>query len=671
MEMGENNHKAKEPAFEREIGAPVSSGVNRTDSTVHEQQSREADLTPKAVQAHQAQLDVASSAADSLHAMRHSLAHILATAVQHLWPDAKFGVGPVVENGFYYDIDLGKDTLSEDDFPKIEKEMHKIIGQNQAFERSEKSIGDAIAWAKENHQPYKEELLNDLKRAGTTVAKDLDSEELGIAAKDKSKVEKVSFYTNGDFTDLCRGPHVESTGKAGAFKLRRLSGAYWRGNEKNPQMQRIYGVAFETEKELQDFLELLEEAKKRDHRKLGQELDLFVFSDLVGSGLPLFTPRGTVVREELGKFSQELQAQAGYERVTIPHIAKIDLYKTSGHYDKFPEKFTVKSYESSQEFMMKPMNCPHHTQIYNSRPRSYRDLPVRYMENTMVYRDEKAGELHGLSRVRAATQDDGHVFCRPDQIEEEFTSIMNMIKDMYAVFDMNFRARLSFRDNSDAYLGDAKLWENAQKTIEDVAKKLDITYFIAEGEAAFYGPKIDIMAIDALGREWQLATEQLDFIQPERFGLVYADADGSEKRPVMIHKALLGSLERFMAVYIEHTAGKFPVWLAPEQIRFITVNQEPETTDFADTLKKKGDELGLRATVDNSNESVGKKIRDAELWKVPYTIVIGEKEIGGASITPRIRQDLAVIAAHPEMPPENFLKTVANEAKSRVNKSSM
>ncbi len=607
---------------------------------------------------------------DNLHAMRHSLAHITATAVQHLWPEAKFGVGPVVEHGFYYDIDLGEQSISEEDLSRIEDEMRKVIADNQPFERTEKPIDEAIAWAKEKHQPYKEELLNDLKRAGTTVAKDLDADELGTISGGEAQVDRVSFYTNGDFTDLCRGPHLESTGKVGAFKLMRVSGAYWRGNDKNAQMQRLYGIAFNNEKELRIHLEMLEEAKKRDHRKLGQELDLFVFSDLVGPGLPLFTPRGTILRDEIGAFSQELQKQAGYQKVAIPHIAKVDLYKTSGHFDKYPERFTVTSYESDDEFMMKPMNCPHHTQIYASRPRSYRDLPIRYMENTVVYRDEKNGELHGLSRVRGATQDDAHVFCRVDQIEEEFTSIMTMIQDMYKVFGLKWRARLSFRDDSDKYLGEKDLWDSAQKTLEDVAKKLELDYFVGVGEAAFYGPKIDIMATDALGREWQLATEQLDFVQPERFQLEYAAADGSMQRPVMIHKALLGSFERFLSVYIEHTAGKFPVWLAPEQVRLITVNQEDATVEFAKKMADKANELGVRVEVDNDNESVGKKIRAAEMWKVPYTVVIGEKELAGGDLMPRIRKDLEVQPEHKAVAIEEFLSTVANEAKSRVNKTS-
>lgn len=605
--------------------------------------------------------------------MRHSLAHIMANAVQHLWPEAKFGVGPVVENGFYYDIDVPGVTISEDDFGRIEDEMKSIISEKQPLEHSVMPIDEAISWAKGRAQPYKEELLNDLKRAGTTVAKDLDADELGTIAEGDTATEEVSFYTNGDFTDLCRGPHVENTGAVGAFKLMRVAGAYWRGKDTNPQMQRLYGVAFATQEELKHHLEMLEEAKRRDHRRLGQELDLFTFSDLVGSGLPLFTPRGTILRNQIENFSQELQSAAGYERVAIPHMAKVDLYKTSGHFDKYPERFSVTSFESDTEFMMKPMNCPHHTQIYASKQRSYRDLPIRYMENTMVYRDEKAGELHGLSRVRAATQDDGHVFCRFDQIEEEFTAIMNMIRDMYDVFGLSWRARLSFRDDSDKYLGDPKQWSKAQETIENVAKKLELDYFIGEGEAAFYGPKIDIMATDALGREWQLATEQLDLVQPSRFNLTYTAEDGSEQAPVMIHKALLGSVERFLSVYIEHTAARFPVWLAPEQIRIITPNQDEAIVAFAKKVAADAREkYGLRVSVDDNNESVGKKIREVEILKVPYSVVIGAKELESGDIVPRVRGDMRVKEGDAEaLKIDNFLHTVANEAKTRVSHSSL
>lgn len=607
-----------------------------------------------------------------LHAMRHSLAHIMATAIKHIWPTVKLGVGPVVENGFYYDIDVADTAVSEDDFAKIEAEMKKIIDENQTFERTYKTIDEAIAWAQQSGQPYKEELLNDLKRAGTTSAKNISAEELGLQADGDSKVEQVSFYTNGDFTDLCRGPHVESTGKVGAFKLMRVSGAYWRGKEGNPQMQRVYGVAFKTDKELRQHLAMLEEAKKRDHRKLGQELDLFVFSDLVGSGLPLFTPRGTVLREELARFSNELRQRNGFQKVAIPHITKEDLYVKSGHWAKFgDELFLVKSQETSDKFVMKPMNCPHHTQIFASQPRSYRDLPLRYLETTTVYRDEKTGELGGLSRVRSITQDDSHDFCRQDQIEQEIDTLLSSARELYEAAGMTLRVRLSYRDSSDAYLGDQKLWESAQQQLKTATEKNELEYFEQEGEAAFYGPKIDMMVSDALGREHQLATVQLDFVMPERFGLEYTDEKGEKQSPVMIHCALLGSLERFLSVYIEHTAGKFPVWVAPEQIRIITVNQEENTVAFANEIVRQAQDLDLRIIVDNDNESVGKKIRNAEVWKVPYTLVIGEKEMETGEVTPRIRKDMAVSEQVQARTVDEFLKTVAHEAKSRVSKTSL
>lgn len=609
---------------------------------------------------------------DDLEAMRHSLAHIMAAAVTNLWPAAKLGVGPVVENGFYYDIDLGNNTISEEDFAKIEAEMKKIIKQDQPFEKSEQGIDQAIAWAKQAKQPYKEELLNDLKRSGTTVAKDLDAEELGLQADGDSKVDKVSFYTNGSFRDLCRGPHVASTGRVGAFKLMRIAGAYWRGKEDNPQMQRLYGVAFKTEAELAKYLELLEEAKRRDHRKLGKELDLYVFSDLVGSGLPLFTPRGTVIRQNLLNFSEQLQEKSGYQRVFIPHITKQELYKKSGHWDKFGrELFLVESQETDDKFVLKPMNCPHHIQIYASQPRSYRDLPIRYMESTVQYRDEKSGELHGLSRVRGISIDDSHVFCREGDIESEITAVIQMVKDMYKALDMEFYARLSYRDDSDEYLGDKKLWNKAEKIIAQVAKTEELNSVEEVGEAAFYGPKIDFMVKDSLGREWQCATIQLDFVQPERFGLSYVDSDGHEKQPVMIHKALLGSIERFLSVYIEHTGGKFPVWLAPEQVRIITVNQEEKTVKFAEELLNKAKAAGLRAVLDNDNESVGKKIRASEVMKVPYTVVIGDKEIESGKVVPRVRADMEVQKEHGSHKIDDFFQTVANEAKTRVTKTSL
>lgn len=604
-----------------------------------------------------------SDSQDHLHAMRHSFAHIMATAIQQKWPEAKFGVGPVVGNGFYYDVDLGDGKLSEEDFADLEARMKQVIDEDYTFERSELPIDEAINWAKDSNQPYKLELLNDLKRSGTTVAKDLDTAELGLAASGDSAVDKVSFYKNGPFTDLCRGPHVESTGKVGAFRLMRVGGAYWRGKEDNAQMQRIYGAAFETEKELRQYLNMLEEAKKRDHRKLGQELDLFVFSDMVGSGLPMFTPRGTILREELAAFSNSLREQHGFQKVWTPHITKKDLYEASGHWAKFgDELFLVKSQETSDELAMKPMNCPHHTRIYASQPRSYRDLPLRYLETTTVYRDEKTGELGGLSRVRAITQDDSHVFCRPDQIEAEIRGLLMAAKQMYEAVDMKLRVRLSYRDDSDAYLGPKELWESAQNQLKTAVVENNLEYFEEEGEAAFYGPKIDFMATDAIGREHQLATVQLDFVQPQRFELEYTTEAGDRATPVMIHSALLGSIERFLSVYIEHTAGRFPVWLAPEQVRIITVNQEEATVTYAEDLAGKARAHGIRVEVDNTNESVGKKIRSAEVAKVPFTLVIGEKEIESNQVTPRVRKDLSELQSSSA---EDFLSLVSEHIVSR------
>lgn len=409
---------------------------------------------------------------------------------------------------------------------------------------------------------------------------------------------------------------------------------------------------------------MTDDNQKPDHRRLGYDLDLFVFSDLVGSGLPLFTPRGTVLRDELFRFSEELQRKNGYQKVAIPHITKKDLYEKSGHWAKFGEElFLVKSQETKDQMVLKPMNCPHHTQIYAARPRSYKELPIRYMESTIQYRDEKKGELNGLSRVRSISIDDSHVFCTLDQIENEFTLIMAMIKEMYEVFDMKFRARLSFRDSSDKYLGDPANWDVAQKTIEDVAKKMGLDYFVQEGDAAFYGPKIDIMATDSLGREWQLATEQLDFVQPERFELKYTDSDGTEKTPVMVHKALLGSFERFLSIYLEHTNGNFPVWLAPEQIRVACLNDDEKIIAKAKAVVAAARELGLRAELDDSNESVGKKIHASEAMKVPYTIVIGRKEVESGNVTPRLRSDLKFETKESSI--EDFLAMVADQAKSR------
>jgi len=610
-----------------------------------------------------------------IHAMRHSLAHIMATAIMRLYPGVKLGVGPVIENGFYYDIDLGSQQLSKDDFSAIESEMKKIIAEDQPFERFAMPIDKAIAWAKENGQPYKEELLNDLKRAGTTVAKDLNAEELGTITEGDSQVDEVSFYKNGGFTDLCRGPHIASTGQAGAFKLMRISGVYWRGKEGNPQMQRIIGAGFATEKELRQHLTFLEEAKKRDHRKLGQELDLFTFSDMVGAGLPLYTPRGTVLIEELKNALRQISREHDMLLVSIPHLAKIDLYKTSGHADKFSQElFRVKSHYD-QEFILKPVNCPHHTQIYAARPRSYKELPLRYIEQTMQYRDEKPGAIGGLQRTRGFTVDDGHTFCTVDQIKQEATLLVDVIRQFYESLGLwgNHWVSLSVRDpqKPEAYIGDTEDWDKAEAMLAQVADDFKLDAKRMEGEAAIYGPKLDFMFKDALGRETQLATVQLDFAMPKRFGLTYTNEAGQEVPPVMIHRAILGSFERFIMLLIEHFAGKFPIWLAPEQVRVITVNQEEQTVTFADTIAQKAKELGLRLTVDNDNESVGKKIRNAEVMKVPYSIVVGEKEIETGMLTPRVRKDIEVSPTHEARTIDEFLKTVAHEAKGRVSRTSL
>ncbi len=610
---------------------------------------------------------------DELHAMRHSLAHILATAVRSLWPEAKFGVGPVVENGFYYDIDLGEVKISEREFKKIEEAMRRVINQDVPFERFAKPVDEAIAWAREAGQPYKEELLNDLKRAGTTVASDLSADEMGTITEGDSKLDEVSFYKNGDFTDLCRGPHVASTGKVGAFKLMRVAGAYWRGNEKNAQMQRVYGVAFATKEELDQYLAMLEEAKKRDHRKLGQELDLFVFSELVGPGLPLWTPRGTILRRQLDNFVQEMRDEVGFQEVSIPHITKKDLYIKSGHWSKFSDELFKITTREGHEFAMKPMNCPHHTQIYASKQRSYRELPVRYRETTTCYRDEQSGELNGLSRVRAFAQDDAHVFCRTVQIKDEIISLWDIVERFYSAFGMDLRLRVSTHDpvHQENYLGDPKTWESSVEDLKAIAQeKVGEDYDLGVGEAAFYGPKLDFMARDAIGRTWQVATIQLDFNQPEGFDLTCINEKGEPERIVMIHCAIMGSIERFLSIMIEHTAGKFPIWLAPEQIRIASVNQEETTLKFVADFVEKAKALGLRVGVDNDNESVGKKIRSAELMKVPYVVIAGEKEVETGRVVPRVRRDMVVHESTDSTDVDNFLQSVANESKSRVSKSS-
>ena len=561
---------------------------------------------------------------DKIEEMRHTLSHVLAAAVRELYPGAKFGIGPAIENGFYYDIDFGDTKLSDTDLAKIEKKMRGIIARKLPMTKRKATKDEALSWARDEKQDYKIELIKELPESA-----------------------EISFYDMGDlFTDLCKGPHVKDLSKIGPFKLVRIAGAYWRGDEKRPMLTRIYGVAFNTEKELDDYLKRQEEAKKRDHRKLGKELDLFCFSDLVGAGLPLFTPRGTTLRELMANYSLSLRGREGFEKVWTPHITKTDLYKTSGHYAKFgDELFMVHSQVSGEDFAMKPMNCPHHAQIFASRPRTYRDMPVRYMEATTDYRDEKTGELGGLSRVRSLTQDDSHVFCRNDQIKEEVKKLVGIVKELYETMGMQkLRARLSYRSDEDKYLGDKKLWEMSQKQIKQAAIDNHLDYFEQEGEAAFYGPKIDFMAEDALGREHQLATIQLDFVQPERFGLEFTNKKGEKERPVMIHHATLGSIERFLSVFIEHTGGWFPFWCAPEQVRVVTVNDQ--VNDYVAKITKVLDDIvlekplkynELRYSVDDSDDSLGKKIRRATAMKIPAILVVGPKDVEDKVVSIRLR----------------------------------
>lgn len=554
--------------------------------------------------------------------MRHSLSHIMAAAIRNLYTDTttiKFGVGPAIDNGFYYDIDFGGVKVSEDDFKKIEKEMRKIINKKMPIVRSEKTREEALKWAKDNKQKYKEELIKDLPED-----------------------ETISFYTLGNFEDLCKGPHVENTGGVGVFKLDKVAGAYWRGDEKREMLTRIYGLAFETQEELDEYLKQQEEAKKRDHRKIGKELGLFCYSELVGAGLPLFTPKGTILRDMVAALANSYRERCGYQKVCIPHIANIDLYKTSGHFEKFPEMLRFTSTESGDELALKPVNCPHHSQIFASVPRSYKELPVKFLETTMVYRDERKGELGGLSRVRAITQDDSHVFCTEEQVGDIFGELIESAKDLYKRINMQLKLRLSFRDDSDGYIGTPEMWGKAQNAIKEMAEKFKMDYSIGEGEAAMYGPKMDFMAVDALGREWQLATVQLDYAMPTRFGLEYTAEDGSKKTPIMIHCALLGSIERFLSVFIEHTAGWFPAWCAPEQMRILTLNdgvadyaQKVEgvvkrvRTSFFDRDYK------VRYTVDDRNESLGKKIREAVKMKIPFVFIVGPKDAEAEEVSVR------------------------------------
>ncbi|MBP7766933.1 threonine--tRNA ligase [Candidatus Saccharibacteria bacterium] len=578
---------------------------------------------------------------DNLYAMRHSLAHIMAAAVTTIWPQAKLGVGPVIENGFYYDIDIGDATISEADFSKIEKKMRYIIAQNQEFIQIHRPIDDAINWAKEAGQSYKSELLNDLKRAGTTVAKDLNADEFGTISEGDSEVETVSFYENGNFVDLCRGPHVASTGKVGAFKLMRVAGAYWRGKEGNPQMQRLYGVAFETQEELDHYLHMLEEAKARDHRKLGRELDLFFFHE-TALGMAYWLPNGVVLYNKLVDFWREEHRNRSYSEIVSPVMNKKELYQTSGHFDHYWEDMFTSTTSDGEEYGIKAMNCPNAMVVFGHKQRSYRELPLRLSDTDPLHRHELSGTLNGLLRIRSFRQDDAHVFVTEEQISAEYKNIFEITERFYSIFGLEYSFRLGTRPEK--FMGDPKLWDSAESTLKQILEESGKEFFVEEGDGAFYGPKIDILMKDSLGRPWQMGTIQLDFQQPIRFDLKYTDEDGKEKTPIAIHRVIYGSLERFIGILIEHVAGWFPFWLAPEQVRILTINDT--VGDYVDQIKEVLDNTVLmkpvkynevRYTVDIRNESLGKKIREAVSMKIPVIMIVGPKDVEAGEVSIRTR----------------------------------
>lgn len=544
----------------------------------------------------------------------HSSAHLMAEALEALFPGTKFGIGPAIENGFYYDIDLGDKTISEEDLRKLEDKMRELARQNSAYQRREVPKAEAVQYFTEKQDPYKIELLEGLN----------DGE--------------ITFYTQGNFTDLCRGPHIPHTGFIKAVKLTNIAGAYWRGDEKNKMLTRIYGITFPNQKELDEYLALLEEAKKRDHRKLGRELELFAFSEKVGSGLPLWLPKGAMLRERLQQFLQRAQIASGYLPVITPHIGSKQLYVTSGHWEKYgKDSFRpITTPQEGEEFMLKPMNCPHHCEIYKSSPRSYRDLPLRLAEFGTVYRYEQSGELHGLTRVRGFTQDDAHLFCRPDQVKEEFKKVIDLVMYVFTTLDFsNFTAQVSLRDQEDRskYIGSEENWEIAERSIMEAAEEKGLKTVVEYGEAAFYGPKLDFMVKDALGRSWQLGTIQVDYNLPERFELEYVDADNTRKRPVMIHRAPFGSMERFIAVLLEHCGGNLPLWLAPQQVKVLPISDK--FNEYAERVANALRAEDIRAEVDDRSEKIGKKIRDTELMKVPYMLIVGEKEMNEHKVSVR------------------------------------
>ena len=546
------------------------------------------------------------------YAFWHSSAHLMAAAIEELFPGTKFGIGPPIEIGFYYDLDVSDHTLTAEDLLKIEEKMIELSAKNDPYVREEKTWDDAHAYFEEKRDPYKLELLEDLKG------------------------QVITFYQSGAFTDLCYGPHVPSTGRIKFIKLLSVAGAYWRGSEKNKMLQRIYGVTFPTKQELDQHLFRLEEAKRRDHRKLGQELELFLLTPKIGGGLPLWLPKGTVIREELEGFMRAEQRKRGYQPVVTPHIGNINLYKTSGHYPYYKDSQFTPIKVEDEEYLLKPMNCPHHFQIYAAKPRSYRDLPVRLAEFGTCYRYEQSGELNGLIRVRCFTQDDSHIFLRQDQLKAEVISVIELIQLVFTTLGFSdFKTRLSFRDpkNKEKYGGEDSLWIQAEKDIKEAADEAKLDYYIGIGEAAFYGPKIDFMVRDVLGRTWQLGTVQVDYVMPERFNLEYTGADSQKHRPVVVHRAPFGSLERFIGVLIEHFAGEFPLWLAPIQAAVLPITDQ--YFDYAKEVFEQLKSAGVRVEFDDRNEKVGYKIRDWELKKVPYMLVVGEKEKTGNTVSVR------------------------------------
>ncbi len=550
--------------------------------------------------------------------MWHSSAHLMASAIEQLFPGVKFGIGPDIENGFYYDIDFLEHTLTNDDLEKIEKKMSELASQKLTFNYKQVTKQEAIDYFTKKNDEYKLELINELED-GT-----------------------ISFYQTGDFIDLCRGPHLPDTSFIKAIKLTAIAGAYWRGDEKRKQLTRVYGITFPKKKELDDYLIMLEEAKKRDHRKLGKELELFTFSQKVGSGLPLWLPKGAALRERLENFLKKVQKEYGYEQVICPHIGNVELYKTSGHYQKYgKDSFQpITTPVEGEEFFLKPMNCPHHCEIYSSKPRSYKDLPIRLAEFGTVYRYEQSGELHGLTRVRGFTQDDAHIFCRPDQLLDEFKKVIDIVLYIFKTLDFkDFITQISLRDpnNKEKYIGSDENWEKSESAIIQAANEKGLKTIVVEGEAAFYGPKLDFMVKDAIGRKWQLGTIQVDYNLPERFDLEYTGNDNQKHRPIMIHRAPFGSMERFVAVLIEHTAGKFPLWLTPEQVIILPISEK--YSDYAQKVLHLLRKFDIRATIDERNEKAGRKIRDAEMKKIPFMIIVGEKEELENSISVRKQGD--------------------------------